>query len=373
VTTSVGLIVNPIAGMGGPVALKGTDGGPALEQARARGAVPSAAGRATQALAALAPGASTIELLAWSEDMGARAARAAGLACHIMRPDARAPTSAADTQAAAAEMARRGVSLLLFAGGDGTARDVMQSVGATTPVLGIPAGVKMHSAVFAVNPRSAGRVARGFIESAHPEVRQAEVVDLDEDQLRGGRISPRLHGVVRVPAEPQLVQAAKLRSERSDHADLAGIAAQIADELDDETLAIFGPGTTTAAILRNLGIEPTLLGIDVVRGGVSVARDADERTLIGLVEAAGRSQVVVAPIGGQGFILGRGNQQISAPVLRRVGSEGLVVVCTESKLASLAGQPFLVDSGDAELDAALGGYIKAVTGHGRYVTYRVGA
>lgn len=372
-TTSVGLIVNPIAGMGGPVALKGTDGDPALREARARGALPTAPRRAAEALAGLAPLAQAIEVLAWSEDMGARQAREASLACRVLCPDARSSTTAADTRAAATAMTSRGITLLLFAGGDGTARDVLSSVGADAPVLGIPAGVKMHSAVFAVNPRSAGRIARSFIESPRAEVRQAEVLDLDEDLLRRGIVSPRLHGLLRVPAEPRLLQSAKRRGDRSDEAELAGIAAEIADDLDDDMLAIVGPGTTTAAILRHLGVEPTLMGVDAVRGGVAVASDADERELVRLLERAQRARIVVAPIGGQGFILGRGNQQISSAVLRRVGRENLVVVCTESKLASLAGRPFLVDSGDAELDGELDGHIKAVVGHRRYVTYRVEA
>jgi predicted polyphosphate/ATP-dependent NAD kinase len=222
-----------------------------------------------------------------------------------------------------------------------------------------------------VNPKSAGRVARTLVEAGQSETREAEIADLDEELLRHGILSPRLHGVLRVPAEPRLVQSVKMRGLNSDEAELAGIASQIAAELGDGRLAIVGPGTTTAAILRRVGVEPTLLGVDVVRKLRLVARDADERELLRVLEDAPRASIILAPIGGQGFVLGRGNQQISPTVVRRVGTENLIVVATESKIASLAGRPFLVDTGDSELDRQLVGYIRVVTGRRREMVYRI--
>jgi len=371
---TLGLIVNPIAGMGGRVALKGTDGAETLREALARGAEPVAPRRAAEALAQRAPLASGLELLVWSEEMGAREVRAAGLACRVLHPEAHGATSASDTKAAAAEMVGRGAQLLLFAGGDGTACDVLEAIDTRAPALGIPAGVKMHSAVFAVSPKGAGQVARGFLASDRARLRSAEVMDVDEDLLRRGVVAPRLHGELQVPVEARLLQSAKARLDADDDAMLAGIAAHVAEGLDDDVLAIVGPGTTTAAILRRLGVEePTLLGIDVVRNGHVVAQDADERTLLRLLEDPPCARVIVAPVGGQGFLLGRGNQQLSPAVLRRVGGDALVVVATESKLAALRGRPLLVDTGDAELDRRLAGHVRVVVDRRRFVVYRVKA
>jgi predicted polyphosphate/ATP-dependent NAD kinase len=374
--SALGLIVNPIAGMGGRVGLRGTDGGAVLSEAVSRGAVPRAPQRAAAALELLAPLAGRLELLAWSEEMGGREAAAAGLACQLLRPGSAAPTSAADTREAAVAMAERGVSLLLFAGGDGTARDLLEAVGDRVPVLGIPAGVKMHSGVFAVSPRSAGRIAREAIEGAPAELRPAEVMDVDEELLRAGVVAPRLHGVMLVPADRLGMQSAKLRSAQPDRLALAAIADRLGAELaglDGEALALFGPGTTTAAVLERLGLEPTLLGVDAVRGGRLLAADVAERELLGLLEAAPAALLVLAPVGGQGFLLGRGNQQLSPPVLRRLGSENLRIVATESKLAGLGGRPLLVDSGDPELDRELSGFKRVLVGPRRSVVYRVEA
>ncbi|MGV1047926.1 MAG: ATP-NAD kinase family protein [Solirubrobacterales bacterium] len=369
----LGLIVNPIAGMGGRVGLRGTDGGAVLSAAVARGAVPRAPERAAAALELLAPLAERLEVLAWSEQMGGREARAAGLDCRLLRPEAEGATVAADTRAAAVEMSERGVSLLLFAGGDGTARDLLEAVDSRVPVLGIPAGVKMHSGVFAVSPRSAGRLAREAVEHGPAELSTAEVMDVDEELLRAGVVAPRLHGVMRVPADQLGMQSAKLRSARPDRLEVASIADRLAIELGEETLTLFGPGTTTAAIMDVLGLDSTLLGVDAVGAGQLVAADAEERELLRLLDEAGAAKLIIAPVGGQGFLVGRGNQQLSPAVLRRLGVENVRVVATEAKLAGLGGRPLLVDSGDPELDRELSGFTRVLVGARRSVVYRVEA
>ncbi|HVY61490.1 MAG TPA: NAD(+)/NADH kinase, partial [Planctomycetota bacterium] len=279
-------------------------------------------------------------------------------------------TSPADTRAAAAAMAAAPVDLLLFAGGDGTAVDVLETVGEHVPILGVPAGVKMHSAVFAVNPRSAGRIARAVAEGSVRELADAEVMDVDEEALRRGRVSPRLHGYAKVPLERTLVQSAKARSAPGERAAQERLARHVAAELLTEGLWLVGPGSTTRAVLAALGLEKTLLGVDAVESGRLVAVDADESALRELA-AAGGARILVTPIGGQGFLLGRGNQQLSAEVVRAVGPDRIAVVATEAKLAALGGRPLLVDTGDRELDARLAGHVRVIAGPGREIVYRV--
>ena len=367
----LGLVVNPVAGIGGRFALKGSDDRALVEGVLARGAEAVAPERAVQALGVLAPAADDVELLVWGGPMGEREARAAGFAPRVVGTAAQT-TTAADTRTAAAALADAGVDLLLFAGGDGTAVDVLSAVGSRVPVLGIPAGVKMHSAVFGVNPRSAGRLALSVVRGAATDVVEAEVMDVDEDALRAGSISPRLHGYLRVPAEAGLLQGGKARTVESDRAAQGAIAAHVVERvLAPGRLCLVGPGTTTRAVLAALGHEKTVLGVDVLDGPELVARDADETRLLELLEGADDARIVVTPVGGQGFLFGRGNQQLSARVLTRVGRERVVVVATEAKLAALGGRPLLVDTGETACDAALAGYVRIVVGFDREVVYRI--
>lgn len=303
--------------------------------------------------------------------MGEEEAHAAGLAPLVVGRLGEA-TTREDTRAAAVELAERGVELLLVAGGDGTAVDVLEAIGDRVPLVGVPAGVKMHSAVFAVNARAAGRLALDVVEGRVRRTAEAEVMDVDEEALRAGVVSPRLYGYASVPVAPSLVQGAKVRSAPAEQAAQEGIARYVADHVLGDRLCLIGPGTTTRAIMSALGLEKTVLGVDAVRQGTLVARDADERTLLALTEETGAA-IVVTPIGGQGFLFGRGNQQLSPEVLSRLGRESLVVVATEAKLAALGGRPLLVDTGDPALDAALAGYLRVITGPNRETVYRVAA
>ena len=366
----LGLVVNPIAGMGGKYALKGSDDPELLAAARERGASPVAPQRAVEALRSLAPVRERLELLAYPGEMGEAEARAAGLEPAVIGSIG-AVTTRTDTRAAACAMAERGVDLLLFAGGDGTAVDVLEAIGDRIPVLGVPAGVKMHSAVFAVNPKSAGELALRFVEGAARSVREAEVMDVDEALLRAGSVSAHLHGYLTVPVEPRLVQSAKTRSLASELAAQAGIANHLVDHVLGDRTWFVGPGTTTRVVLEAFGLEKTLLGVDVVRGGKMLVADADEQTLLEIA-TAGEAGIVVTPVGGQGFVFGRGNQQLSAPVLERVGQDRVVVIATEVKIAALGGAPLRIDTGDSALDESLSGYVRVIVAHNREIVYRIG-
>lgn len=368
----VGVIVNPIAGMGGRVGLKGTDGADILRRARELGALPNAAERCALALMAMAPG-GDIEFLAPPGRMGETALEQAGIAGRILRDLPPPEGSGADTARAAERMRREGVDLLLFAGGDGTARDVVGAIGTALPILGVPTGVKMHSAVFGTAPRSTGRLAARFLEgAAGVTLRDAEVMDLDEAALREGRVAARLFGLARVPHERGLLQASKAGARADDEAALDALSRRLIREWPAERLMIIGCGTTTRRVKRALGFEGTLLGVDVALGGRPIALDANEAQLLRLLDRA-EAGIVASVTGGQGFLFGRGNQQISAEVLRRVGRDGIMVVTGAGKLAALDPALLHVDTGSAEVDALLAGYHQVHTAPGQRMVMRVAA
>ena len=371
----LGLVINPIAGMGGSVGLKGTDGADALMRARALGALPAAQRRAGDALAVIADAMPSAHIIAAPGAMGADAARAAGFepcVVDIGATDAIA-TAAEHTRRAVREMARLGVDLLLFAGGDGTARDVckaMTAVAHPIPALGIPAGVKMHSAVFALTPRRAGETALRFISGEARNTAEREVMDIDEDAFRQGAVSAALYGYLVVPQDGDAVQTTKAGGADDEHDAMQSIAAQIVGDMQADTLYIIGPGTTTRAVADALGMDKTLLGVDVALNGRLVAADANEAELLRLTQDT-PAKIVVGVIGGQGYIFGRGNQQLSARLIRQVGARNIIVAATRRKLLALGGKPLRVDTGDGALDDALSGYIGVVTGLRETHTYRV--
>ncbi len=375
----VGVVVNPVAGLGGRVGLKGSDGAEIQSRARSLGAEPRAQSRATEALRRLQR-LPAVRILTYPAEMGEDAARAAGLDPEVTGSIVPGETAAADTRRAAREMQARGVDLLLFAGGDGTARDVYEAVGLEQPVLGIPAGVKIHSAVYATSPAHAGELAALYLEGRGVGLREAEVMDIDEEAFRQGSLSARLYGYLRVPYRASLMQSQKVPTSGEEES-MAEVAADVAARMEPGVLYILAPGTTTRAIARELGVDKTLLGVDVVRapGGPGspaelVAADANEAHLLRLLDGEGEGQdarIVVTPIGGQGYLFGRGNQQISPRVIERVGKENILVVSTPAKLHALGSAPLLVDTGEEAVDEMLSGYVMVVTGYNQRAVRKV--
>ena len=365
----LGLIINPVAGLGGRVGLKGSDGLEVQERARQRGAQPMAGARAVEALRVLAK-VEGLEVLAYPGEMGAEAAMAAGLSPTVIGEILPGRTTAEDTRRAAREMREHGVDLLLFAGGDGTARDIYDAVGLELPALGIPAGVKMHSAVYAVSPHAAGELAALYLRRQVSRLHEAEVMDIDEEAFRQGVVAARLYGYLRVPYRGALLQGAKVGGGLSEPAALQAIAQAVLERMEEGCLYIVGPGTTTRAIAAALGVEKTLLGVDVYAGRQLLAADVDEARLLELVRMH-PARIIVSPIGGQGYLFGRGNQPISPAVLAAVGPKNILVVSTPEKLQRLRSRPLLVDSGDRAVDRMLGGYVRVVTGYREETVYRV--
>ncbi len=367
----LGLVVNPIAGMGGRVGLKGTDGEAILRRAIELGAEPVAPSRAVEMLRYLSPIRGEVELITYPYEMGQNEAIASGFKPTVIGSITLGKTSAHDTEEAVGEMAELGVDLIVFVGGDGTARDICEKVDAVVPVLGVPAGVKVHSSVFAINPKAAAETTLRFIRE-ELQLREAEVMDVDEEAFRMGRLSAKLYGYMMVPYEEHRIQATKVASplteDEQEHQ--TAIAKHIVEEVEAGCLYILGPGTTTRAIAQFMGLEKTLLGVDVAYNGKLIGRDVNEKQLLSLVEGR-RSKVVVTPIGGQAYLFGRGNQQISPRVIRAVGKENIIVVATKHKLATLRPRSLLVDTGDAILDQELRGYMRVVTGYMEETVVRV--
>lgn len=363
----LGVIVNPIAGLGGRAGFKGTDGANVVWLARWLGAEPESPKRAVEALKIVSRIKESVEVIAYSGEMGEEECRAAGIVPSVIGSITSGETTPEDTTKAAEEMLAEGVNLLLFSGGDGTARNIYDVVRHKIPVIGIPSGVKIHSAVFAVNPRGAGEVAVMFLKGGLTKIRVSEVMDIDECAFRNGKVVGRVYGTMRVPEEARFVQSAKCGGIQSEREALQGIVASVVELMEDsECYFIIGSGTTTKSILDALGLEKTLLGVDIVRNKALLAKDVSEYILMDFIRGK-KSKIVVTVIGGQGHVFGRGNQQISPRVIRETGRENIVVVATKEKLASLGGKPLLVDTGDETLDRELTGYIKVITGYWDYL------
>lgn len=358
----VGLIVNPIAGMGGKLGFKGTDG--VVDLCKESGAVPESPRRAIEALKKLSPLKDEVEIITCPSEMGENEARAAGLEnIKVVGTIVPGNTTSEDTKRAAALISDHDIELLLFAGGDGTARDVYSAIDGKVVVLGIPSGVKIHSAVYAVNSRRAGEVAYGYLTGKIRKTKQAEVMDIDEEAFRSGRVTARLFGYMTVPDEPVFVQSAKAGGRGSEEVDVENIAFRVLDEMKQGWIYILGPGTTTKMIKDKIGEGGTLLGVDVVLDRKFIGYDVNEKHLLDILDTGKPAAIVVTIIGGQGLIFGRGNQQISADVIKRVGRENIIVIATKNKLAGLGNKPLLVDTGDEETDRMLEGYIRVTTGY----------
>jgi predicted polyphosphate/ATP-dependent NAD kinase len=355
---TLGFIVNPIAGMGGAVGLKGTDGKEILEKAVNLGAKPVAPARAETFLSKLKAITKDVKLIAGAGLMGETEAHNIGISCKVIGKK-RDQTSNQDTMETAKQIIEEGVDLLVFCGGDGTARDVLNSVDKQVPVLGVPTGVKMHSAVFAVDPKAAARITKRFLRQQLP-LWEAEVMDIDEEAFRGGRVSARLHGYVLTPYEPRLIQVAKIASPmtQSDLRNQAAMAIYVIEEMEQDVVYVISAGTTTRTIGDLLDEKKTLLGVDIFYNKKIVARDVNEKQILEAIKGK-PAKIIVTPIGGQGFIFGRGNQQISPEVIRQVGIDNIIVIATGNKMKNL--KSLKVDTGDPELDADFRGTINVIT------------
>ncbi len=368
----IGLIVNPIAGIGGPLAARGSDNFRTVEEAERLGGKAIAAGRAERALRRLRALQPDVEIIAAAGQMGACVARATGFNTVVLDGPSAPISTAQDTQAAADAMRVRGAEIILFAGGDGTARDIFGIVADRLPLVGIPTGVKMHSAVFALSPEAAGETAA--IAMRQPVgMRLAEIMDSDPSALADGRPSAHLFGYAATPALPRLFQPAKGARPDGGEAEIEALGRVLSRDAKPGRLLIFGPGTTMAAIKRAFGFAGTLIGVDAVVDGQVIAANADAATLAKLCGTHSETSLMVGIVGGQGFVFGRGNQQISPDVIRAALPHDFRIIATREKLLALPSSTLHVDTGDVDLDRTLEGYHRVETGPNDTVMMRLTA
>jgi len=348
----IGFIVNPIAGMGGKVGLKGTDG--VLKKAIELGATRVAPQKAETMLREFLINFSNNDDIQWltcKGDMGSNELENAGIKnFNIIHEPIKGNTTAEDTKKACEFFLIHNVDLIVFCGGDGTARDIFEIVGTKIPILGIPSGVKMHSGVFGINVNATAKMLHEFVNGSLT-IGDTEIMDLDEELYRNGKWNIRLFGIAKGIVEPTYIQVGKTSYESvSDEEIKDELAEHIAEEMEKNTdyLFIFGSGGTIDYISKKLGLNNTLLGIDAIYQRKLIGKDLNEEKILNLLEKYHKSKVILSPIGAQGFILGRGNLQLSPKVIKKIGIENIIVVSTPSKLADT---PFIrVDTGDKKLD-----------------------
>lgn len=368
---TLGLIINPLAGIGGSVGLKGSDGIETVKEAFSRGAQCKSSQRAELALQVLESIKDQIKIITCPQAMGENLVSKMGFNYQVLESIATENTSANDTCKAAQMLLDKKVDIILFAGGDGTARDICSIVADNIPVLGIPAGVKIHSAVYAVTPKAAGEVIAQLAKGQLIDVKPHDVRDIDEEAFRNNIVRAKLYGEMRVPQAGQFVQSVKQGGVEVEELVLQDIAADIVQSMEDDVLYLIGSGKTTQAIMDELYLDNTLLGIDAVLNHQLLKNDVSEIDILSYLEQY-PCKAVISIIGGQGHIIGRGNQQLSAQVLKKLGKNNLKVISTKAKITALEGRPLIVDSGDNALDDLFSGTIEVTTGYQDQIIYPVG-
>lgn len=367
---NIGLIVNPIAGMGGSVGLKGTDGEYILKKAISLGSTPKSPTKTIKALIELESIKENIKIITGPQDMGEYEAKYLNFSTEVINIENRSRTSSEDTINIAKEMLKKNISLLIFVGGDGTARDIYKAVGDKVITIGIPAGVKIHSPVYAINPKVGGKLALKFLTKKISLGVEKEVLDLDEEMYRNGKVNTKLYGYLKVPREKSFMQNKKAPTPLSEEASQRAIGLFIVDNMEEDTIYIIGPGTTTRAVLDTLNLESTLLGIDIIKNKNIIKYDANEKDILESIKS-NKAKLIITPTGGQGYLLGRGNQQISDKVIKSIGRENIIVVSTLYKLQTLKFKPLYIDTSNEEVDNMLSGYMKVVVGYKEEIMYPV--
>lgn len=368
----IGLIVNPVAGIGGPAGLKGSDGEGIYRQAIAMGFESKALQRAEVAIDSLEPLKDKVEFITCSGAMGEDCFKHSTLTYHVVyTSENTSHTLPEDTRNAVSQIVEKGVDLLLFVGGDGTARDVCNAVNSQQPVLGIPAGVKMHSGVFAVTPKAAAQLVIDMIQGGLVSIAEHEVRDIDEEAFRSGVVKSKHYGEMLTPQEGRYLQHVKCGGKEVEELVLDDIAADIIEQMEDDTLYVLGSGGTVMHIKQTLTTdECSLLGVDLFLNQALVAKDVNEHQLFEWVSQH-PSQLVVTVIGGQGHLFGRGNQQLSPRNLRQIGLDNITIVATKNKIKEMEGLSLVVDTGDDELDQQVSGMRQIVTGYDDRIVYPV--
>lgn len=369
----LGVIINPYAGLGGSVGLKGSDGEAIRSEALARGAEQRALARMQRTLESIGEFNQQIEVICFAGDMGEVAAKNAGFIPRIIGVAKNNPSEAEDTCAAAQALMNEQADLILFAGGDGTARLIADVVGTAQPVLGVPSGVKMHSGVYAISPEAAGEILKQLLTGKLVNIAERDVKDIDEEAFRNGQVRARFYGTLLVPEDSQNLQQVKNAGTERDELAQLDVAQEMIDQLQPDTLYLVGPGSTTHLFLQELGLEGSLLGVDLLLNNKLIALDVSAPQIVQQLDNfTGQVKIIITAIGGQGHILGRGNQQFTPAIVRRIGKDNIYIIAARGKILALDGRPLLVDTNDPQLDKQLVGYWPVITGYRDTIIYPVG-
>jgi predicted polyphosphate/ATP-dependent NAD kinase len=369
----LGVIINPYAGLGGSVGLKGSDGEAIRSEALARGAEQRAPARMQRTLESIGELNQQIEVICFAGDMGEVAAKNAGFIPRIIGVAKNNPSEAEDTCAAAQALMNEQADLILFAGGDGTARLIADVVGTAQPVLGVPSGVKMHSGVYAISPEAAGEILKQLLTGKLVNIAERDVKDIDEEAFRNGQVRARFYGTLLVPEDSQNLQQVKNAGTERDELAQLDVAQEMIDQLQPDTLYLVGPGSTTHLFLQELGLEGSLLGVDLLLNNKLIALDVSAPQIVQQLDNfTGQVKIIITAIGGQGHILGRGNQQFTPAIVRRIGKDNIYIIAARGKILALNGRPLLVDTNDPQLDKQLVGYWPVITGYRDTIIYPVG-
>ena len=359
----LGLIVNPISGMGGSVGLKGTDGKEILKKAIELGARPNALNRTKELLKELSSIKSKLKFITCSGNMGELVLKEMDFDYEaINHPKFEDIKGIFDTTASHTKIAAKimrdvvELQLILFVGGDGTARDIVSAVNKNKPCLGIPSGVKIYSSVFSINPKSASSIIMQFLweETA---LKESEVLDIDEEEYRKGKLVSKLYGCLLTPFNPDFSQLSKMGTPNSDLNNQQRIAKRIIEELEDDVYYLIGPGTTTKAITNVLKQEKTILGVDLLLNKQIMAYDLNEQQILSNIEGK-KTKIIVSLIGRQGFLFGRGNLQFTPRILKKIGAKNIIIISTKFKLQNIPNQILRLDTRDSKLDEKMKGLYK---------------
>lgn len=361
----LGLIINPIAGMGGTVGLKGTDGSSVLKKAIKLGAKPNATNRTKELLIELESIKSKIKFITCPGDMGENVLKELNFEYELITNPLFIETpklfeTSEEHSIIAAEIMKnyKDMKLVVFVGGDGTARDILRAIKMDIPCLGVPAGVKIYSGVFALNPKIASSLIMQFLWGEIP-LKESEVLDIDEDSFRDGKLVSKLFGYMLTPFAPDFSQRAKMGSPDSDLNNQERIAKRIIETLENDVYYLLGPGTTIKAITDQLNVKKTVLGVDLLLNKEIIKLDLNESQLLSSIQGK-NAKIIVSPIGRQGFIFGRGNLQLSPQVLRKIGTKNIIVILTKNKIQNIPNQILRLDTRSTELDEEMRGFYKVI-------------
>jgi predicted polyphosphate/ATP-dependent NAD kinase len=355
----IGFIVNPIAGLGGSVGLKGTDGN-LYKLALQMGAKPNTVNIVNQFLNSLEYK-KEIKFLAAPAQMGEDYLGDYEIEYEVVG-EIGDKTDADDTKKIANLLIVKNVECIVFFGGDGTARDIFDAIGSEIPVIAVPSGVKMFSAVFAINPRAAAHILDTLVSDSI-DYEEREILDIDENSYRKGILESKLYGFLKVPKITNLIQASKDNSRLgvSNTIQKKEIAHEIIENMENDAVYLLGPGTTVKAICDELKIPKTLLGIDAIYQNQVIGLDLNERRILKLIQEYDKFYIIISPIGMQGFIFGRGNKQFTPKILRIIGLNNIIVIATRNKLKELTS--LRVDTGEKELDELFERFFRVIVGY----------